>query len=176
MTILKLEESNLSFQFKEGLFPVKFDETNFYVNHFITLQGSKGVDFIVFDDKTVYFIEVKNFSGYEIENKNRLIANSEQSLALEVSRKVRDSIACLVGAYKNSNEVLSPYFNRLKSRTVDIKVILFLEGKFHNETAVFRAITDEMKNRMKWLTTKVIVENIRLTKGHIYSINRLAND
>ncbi|AIQ11081.1 nuclease-related domain-containing protein [Paenibacillus durus] len=70
MTILSLDESNLRFQFKEGLLPIKFDETSFYTNRFNTLQGSKGVDFIVFDNETLYFIEVKNFSGYEIENKN----------------------------------------------------------------------------------------------------------
>ena len=176
MTTHSLDESNLRFQFKEGLLPIKFDESNFYTKRFNTLQGSKGVDFIVFDEETLYFIEVKNFSGHEIENKKRLNANTEDSLALEVSRKVRDSIACLVGAFKNSNDQLTPYFNRLKTKSVDIKVILFLEGRFHNETLVFRTITDEMKNRMNWLTTKVIVENIRLAKDHIYSINKLSNN
>ncbi|MGW8958475.1 hypothetical protein [Paenibacillus sp. NPDC055715] len=74
MTTISFEESNLRFQFKEGLLPIKFDETNFYTNRFNTLTGSKGVDFI----------------------------------------------------------------------------------------------------RLKWLTTKVFVENVQLSKGHIYTISRLS--
>ncbi|MGG1643215.1 DUF6661 family protein [Paenibacillus sp. NRS-1782] len=174
MTTISFEESNLCFQFKKGLLPIKFDETNFYTNRFNTLKGSKGVDFIVLNDETIYLIEVKNFKGHEIENKERLIANTEKSLALEVSHKVRDTISCLAGAYKSGNEILTPYFTHFTKRSVEVKVILFLEGKFVNQPLVFRAMADGMKNRLKWLTTKVFVENVQLSKGRIYTISRLS--
>ena len=168
-------ESKLEFQFKTGLEVVKFDESSFFTQHFNKLIGSKGVDFLVDDPEgnVLYFIEVKNFTGHETENKKRLKVNTEFSLALEVSQKVRDSISCLVGAYKMGNDTaIIPFFHRLRQHNVQVKVILFLEGAFHEEIKMFRAMSDEMKVRLNWLTTKVLIENVRFAKESIYSISK----
>lgn len=137
MTMSDVEESRLLFQFAEGVQFLKLDETPFFTNRFSVLQGSKGVDFIAVQDNALYFIEVKNFSQHEIENKKRLIITSDDNVALEVSYKVRDSIACLVGAFKNDNDILKPFYTKLRSPNVTVRVILFLEGQIENQPAVF---------------------------------------
>ena len=68
--------------------------------------------------------------------------NTEFSLALEVSQKVRGSISCLVGAYKMGHDtVITPFFHRLRQHNVQVKVILFLEGAFHGEIQMFCAMS-----------------------------------
>ena len=63
----------------------------------------------------LYWIEVKDFRGYRIQNKRRL---SEGELAIEVAQKVRDSIAGIIGAYRTSGswETWEPFVRSLRSR------------------------------------------------------------
>jgi hypothetical protein len=170
MTILS--ESHLNFEFDETSVVLKFDETNFYQKHFMRLQTSKGVDFLVLQQNTIYLVEVKNFRGYETDpaTKARLKTNSDESLALEVSQKVRDSIACLRGALANDKEVFASFYPMFVNRSTEFKVILFLEGRFNNEQVMFREITDSMKSMLGWLTKKVIVENVNKVARNSHSI------
>lgn len=69
--------------------------------------------------------------------------------------------------------MLTPYFSYLASRKVNVKVILFLEGKFTNEPVVFRVMADEMKKRLRWRITKVLIDNLVRPKENVYNVQRL---
>lgn len=172
----KLVESDIEFQFKESIYVIKFDETSFFINNFQRLQGSKGIDFFAYDKekKTVYFIEVKNFMGAELENKHRLKVRTKDSLGLEVSHKVRDTLSCCVGAkrYKGEEEI-APFVDWIMNGKITLKVILFLEGTFKQHTQTLANIRDEIKSNLKWLTTKVSVESSKTTKDIVYQVSLL---
>lgn len=167
-------ESNLIFDFPAHFHVIKFDESSYFQNKFKKLQSSKAVDFLAYDTvkEIMYLIEVKNFRDAEVENKDRLKLDSRESLALEVSLKVRDTLSCCVGAsLHHSEEEITYFFDVLASGNVKVKVILFLEGRFKNPTQVFTAQRDRMKKQLSWLTTQVSVENIELSKTHVFMVS-----
>lgn len=170
------EESRLLFQFKEHVEVISFDDTYFYNYRYKQLRRSKAVDFIAYDThkKTLYFIEVKNFYGYEKDFKKRMRIDHDQSLSLEIPLKVRDTVAGLAGAAKvDVDNEMSQFFSLFANKDVTIKVILFLEGRFSHKTKLFRALIGRMKNNMKWLTTKVMVENVQSSRSTIYDVKKL---
>ena len=71
-----------------------------------TLAGSKGTDFVgLHPDYGLLLLEVKDFRGHRIENRQRLRSGE---LAIEVACKARDTIAALVGAARHEKpEALS---------------------------------------------------------------------
>lgn len=88
--MIRFCESDIEFQFNQNVRVIKFDDCSYYRNHFQRLQGSKAIDFFVYDEssRTIYFIEVKNFWGVEKLHKNRLKVSTNHSLGLEVAQKV----------------------------------------------------------------------------------------
>ena len=170
------EESRLMFQFAEHIDVISFDDTPFYNYRYKQLRRSKGVDFIAYDTlkKTLYFIEVKNFYGFEKSFKKRMRIDHDHSLALENPLKVRDTVAGLAGAAKvNESDEISKFFSLFADKDVTIKVILFLEGRFSHKTKLFKALIGRMKKNMKWLTTKVMVENAQTSRSSLYKVEKL---
>ena len=88
--MVSITEQDLIFDFGSTWTPVKYDEHADYRNKIAKFAKCCAVDFIALYANTFWFIEVKDFRGYRIENKSR-IATGE--LAREVARKARDSIA-----------------------------------------------------------------------------------
>lgn len=111
---MEIKESGLIFSFDTDTKAVKFDDTRFYREDFNKLNGGKGVDILASSPhrNLIQFIEIKNCSGKESENKWRLGVNNStrsnvpngvdeydrDSLDIEVSRKVAMTISCLYGA------------------------------------------------------------------------------
>lgn len=167
-------ESDLIFDFPDHFHVIKFDDSTYFQKRFKKLQGSKAIDFLAHDTekKILYLIEVKNFRDVEIENKERLKLNSPNSVALEVSLKVRDTLSCCVGAHlHHSEEEVTYFFDVLAAGDVTVKVILFLEGRFLNLPMIFAAQRDSMKKQLSWLTTKVSVENIACSRSTAFSVS-----
>jgi len=155
------------------------DEHRDYRKHIGKLDGTKAVDFVgLYDNEVLYFIEVKDFRGHRIENKERLLkgklpscqlVNGEcqfdkgcLSLPIELAQKVRDSIACIIGSCRTSSEpeVWLPYANCLCHQK--IKVILWLEHDLPDypllrKKAMASISTKIFKQKLKWLTAKVLV-------------------
>ncbi len=82
---------------------------------------------------TLFLIEIKDFRGARIENKQRI---EHAYLADEVAQKVRDTIAGLYGAYRCCSLTLAPFYKYLfanpkylkeKRESRKITAILFLE-------------------------------------------------
>ena len=106
------EESRLKFKFSDRSLVVKFDDTKFYRNLFNSLPESKSVDFIVVDNDSISFIEVKNCNGDEGNCRWRIAPNNHKrtaalssigiegrnSLDIEVPQKVAMTLAALAGA------------------------------------------------------------------------------
>ena len=94
------EEQNLRFEFGKQWHVLKLDAHADYRERIAKLDGTKSVDFLgTFHERTLYFIEVKDFRGHRIENKDSLQAGL---LAEEVGQKVRDSLACVISAHRVS--------------------------------------------------------------------------
>lgn len=69
---MKIEESNLIFEFPDESTTVKFDQDRYYTSHFIKMPYAKGVDFISLSSKALLFLEVKNYLGHEKDNGWRI--------------------------------------------------------------------------------------------------------
>lgn len=135
------EESRLKFRFAENDTVIKFDDTKFYRDYFNKLPEAKGVDFISVANDKIAFIEVKNCTGDEGNNRWRITPDNRKrntthtsvdvegrdSLDIEMAQKTAMTIAALVGAksFGNTKECL----NELK------EYIQFLsEDSFSNDS------------------------------------------
>jgi len=157
-------EQNQRFTFDDGQWSVvEYDEHRDYHQRIAKLSGTKAVDFVGLqdgEDGVLYWIEVKDFRGYRIQNKRRL---SGDELAQEVSEKVRDSLAGVVGAYQTSTEweVWKPFVRALWRKT-SIRVLLWLEedsvpGPRGRRDNAAQVLSKKIKQNLKWLTARVFV-------------------
>lgn len=97
-----------------------------------------------------------------IENKERL---SKGELAIEIAQKVRDSIACLIGAYRTSNgsEHWESYIRFCCDRRSMIRIAVWLEEDLpppHPRLRQKARASVEMKvfkQKLTWLTGHVLV-------------------
>jgi len=71
------KESRLEFRFEAPWEPVfQWDRIDAYRKGLARLPSTSAVDFIGLHGSDPYFIEVKNFRGYRIDNKERLSSGS----------------------------------------------------------------------------------------------------
>lgn len=180
--MIKYKESNIDFEFPDEYKVIKFDDSNFYRHAFNRLPGGKGVDFLIETKDTLIFLEVKNCTGHEQENRKRTlivkdgrvedgeISFDANTFDAEVSAKVAMSLACLVGAYTKGKisdkaQELEAYFNFLTSESVrtqkkDVIVILVLEGNFKTESRSKKTqmgrIQDSIRSKLDWVAVKKV--------------------
>jgi hypothetical protein len=155
-------ESRLTFTFTDKWSIEKYDEHRDYVDKIQKLKDTKAVDFVgLFDDSVFFFIEVKNFKGYRIQNKERI---SDGLLAEEIALKVRDTIAGIMGASRTScdPDCWRPYTKGLRDRNRNLFIVLWLEEDLTLQKPHATTITDLIKKQTKWVTTKVLVVNQRI--------------
>jgi len=120
------EEGKLRFEFSARWQIVKLDQHPQYRQGIEKLDGTKAVDFVgLFNQRDLYFIEVKDFRGHRIENKQRLRSGE---LALEMGQKVRDSLACLIAGCRTTTDekLWQPLVQRLVRRDSVIRIVLWL--------------------------------------------------
>jgi len=122
-------ESKLEFDFDEAIWNglKKMDSHPDYKKLEI-LNGSKAVDFIGFCGNNLFFIEVKNFRGHGIENTYRTSKNGDK-LMDEVGRKVKDTLACMIGGARNSTNSKQDWQECISHLRDDrrIKIVLWME-------------------------------------------------
>lgn len=192
------EESGLQFAFSDDSNVVKFDDTPYYRKFFNALPNSKGVDFISVKDDSIAFIEVKNCSGDEGNNRWRIFPNNQkkdtshttvdvegrESLDIEVPKKVAMTFAALVGV-KSFGEN-KPSLDELKEIVANVLggaladdtkkkyVILVLEGNFGGMTRTKKMIMSElqrsMNTKMRWLNCKVSVVDSDTCDKRVFQI------
>lgn len=102
---MNIEESNLKFSFQdENWWVIKFDEDINYTKVTKNLQGTKGVDFVgILNSENLFFFEIKNFRNHTLDmHSQERLANSAEDLTTKIAQKVKDSLACILGASRNA--------------------------------------------------------------------------
>lgn len=165
MTALDVE--NLQFRFEAGWSVIKWDDDDAFQKGIQRLTGSKAVDLLAVNQRMVALVEVKDFRHPEAD-WGRVKTGA---LAEEVSIKVRDSLAGIVGAARRIGaEPWGSWATRLHT-CESLRVVLWLERpsshyedpRRKDELAHFR---DRLKQRLSWLTSDVFIcsqhERVRL--------------
>ncbi len=126
-------EGDLLFRFSKGIAVCKYDDTKFYRRTMLRLEGSKAVDFLIIRPGSgrpgdIMFIEVKDLSGHESRNRERLLSGR---LVSEVAQKVRDTISGIYAAQRWDIQELTPFARALfhNGNPPRIQVVLFLEER-----------------------------------------------
>jgi hypothetical protein len=163
----RFEEGRLAFVFdgEWGESVVKFDEHPDYRKMANSLSGTKGVDFLGILGGELYFIEVKDFRGYRIQNKKRV---KDGELTTEVGQKIKDTVACIVGCVRVSStpEIWQDRRDLLMSNEGKIKVVLWMEedSPLRKNFAISQnTLKNELKKKLKWLAVRVDVRSLRET-------------
>ena len=93
----RIQEGDLTFSFPDCCQASKYDDWSFYRNRFEKVAGgSKAVDILCFDGDTSWLIEIKDY------RKHRRTKGID--IADEFALKVRDTLAGLAAAAKQSND------------------------------------------------------------------------
>ena len=90
-----LSEGHLTFHFPSGDAAERVDDWAFYRQGFVSVPGTKSVDFVCVHGDSCWLIEVKD---YRFHSRTKTV-----SLCEEVACKVRDSLAMLAAARRNAN-------------------------------------------------------------------------
>lgn len=153
------EESRLRFEFgDEWSLVFKWDDHDAHVHGLRKFNGTKAVDFVglhVHGDEP-WFIEVKNFSKYRIENKRRLDSGE---LFKEVAAKVRASIASLVwacGRDERRAADVERFVRAMLAWKGKVPVILWLEDELLTPEKASK-YRDLLQRELGWLNAHVRV-------------------
>jgi hypothetical protein len=156
-------EGFLSFHFDDTWHAVKWDNHDAYRSG-VERIGKRAVDFCGLRSGDLFLIEVKDFRGHRIQNKDRLTGGEEEDLATEVAHKVCDTVAGLVGACRTrvtEEDTFRPFGDGLASTKADVRVILWLEADPALYAATRATLADRLKKKLRWLTYKVTVASTR---------------
>jgi hypothetical protein len=161
-------ESDLKFDFPSNWWVVQYDNLTDYNKLKNTVEKSKAVDFIgILSNKTLVFFEIKNFRGHRIENKPRLEAGDDP-LELEIAKKVRDTLAGVAAASRNSTHLRTEWqrvLSFLQNEKINIEVVLWLEEDKVPQYEATRkrmqakggTLRQRLKQKLSWLTNRVFV-------------------
>jgi len=170
---MTVEESRLRFTFQDDKWwLVKFDEDINYTKVTNSLQGVKGVDFIgILNSESLFFFELKNFRNHTMTpHTQERLANGAEDLTTEIAQKVKDSVACVVGASRNATHDNDKWTLASKIITTQkpFKIIAWIEEdlpdseiKRKNRKAKLSTRNEKLKNKLNWLTSSVFMANIK---------------
>lgn len=157
-------ENGLRFAFDDDWQVLKWDEHRAYLDGLQKIPGTTAVDFFGLYIGAPWFIEVKDFRGYRIENKNRL---SSGDLAKEVACKVRDTLAAMAWACARTPidpGELARFLRALVNRAEKVPVVLWLEEDRLAAPVSASVLAEAIKLELAWLNAKVIVANRKLVR------------
>lgn len=156
-------ESHIQFEFDPLYELVHSDKEVNFDNVKRFLQNTKDVDFLGFyGSDIVFFMEVKNFRGYPIEDIDQLTT--------EVAQKLRDTVATVAGASRNTThneDFWQKLHQQIGNKKKTIKFVFFLEedmSQSKRNPGRMKTIGDHLKQKCRWLTTKVSVQNLQEMK------------
>ena len=162
-------EGSLRFEFDDRWKVVKYDGPDpgdYRRNLMNSLEGTKAVDFVALckpasGESHLFWIEVKDFRTHPRPD--------QKCLAAIVAQKTRDSIAGVMGFYRTSStpDDWEPFVQALARKNTVVKVLFWVEerpfrGPSDRQLNRAQVQANEIKCRLKWLTTKVFVVGQRL--------------
>jgi len=116
----ELVEGTLTFTFPDPLKAQQYDDWSFYRNQFNSaFGGTKAVDFICLDQQCTWLIEVKDYRAHQ--------RTKPSELGDEVAAKVRDTLAGLVAASCNANDLDERRFAEKAVKSKRLRVVLHIE-------------------------------------------------
>ena len=165
---LVFKERQLQFSFDDKIWKaLKYDESPAHLR--VNMNEHKAIDFLaIYKNESIVLMEVKSFKGHRIENKNRI---SSGELNIEIARKVRDSVAGIVGTGRSkihiNHDICGDVAQKLVNANNDVLVIVWMEEdkipngyhrQKHKADASIRL--KELKSKLSWLNAKVSVNSI----------------
>jgi hypothetical protein len=158
------DEGRLRFTFSAPWRVLKWDEHPAYTQGLGRHHPTKAVDFVGEYLGVAWFIEVKDFRGYAIENRERF----PNQLADEVADKVRDSLGSMIWAC--GREAFAPHTDlpRLVQAILQRRegqktpVVLWVEPGRPLPPEQRAVLTDLIKQRLKWAGVRVLVTDSRV--------------
>lgn len=168
------EESNLKFTFHRNIWEVvKFDDDENIDYHKVSknIQGTRAVDFIgILNSRSLYFFEIKNFRGHGNDPQSQIrLSHGAEKLTSEIAQKVRDSVACIVGASRNSTnraQFWQDTLNIIKDNH-DFRIIAWIEEdtttdsyKIKYRKSVLTTRNSKLKNKLNWLCSRIFITSI----------------
>jgi hypothetical protein len=166
LTTKIVAEGFLELTFDAAWSLTKLDGEPFYRNKMSRLPGSKAVDVVGTRGQrktgVILLLEAKDFRGHNIENKARFNGDDD-GLAHEVASKVRDSLACFVGARRTTSDGEWTVMLQRLEPSEKCVVVLWLEQDKTLQTAKTSWVTlastleEQIKKRLSWLQPRVIV-------------------
>lgn len=120
---------SLRFTFDDDWQVIKLDDHRCFTERLMPLQLTRAVDFLgIYRKRGLYLIEVKDYRGSRIELKNEEKMFEGDTLFQQIGRKVKDSIACIIGAARReSEEFWTECANIIRERHLTIKTVFWLE-------------------------------------------------
>lgn len=115
-----IQEGNLSFSF--GFDAIKFDDSQYYREHFMKIQNGIGaVDIMAVDGSVGYLIEIKDYTRPDTKNL------TPNELIEAIINKVLSTLAAILPMINNA--ILSEEKNIANkfSKTTQIRVVLHIE-------------------------------------------------
>ena len=97
-------EGELNFHFTSEWSDIfKFDIHTDYKKIKDLVPNTKGIDFIGVQNNRIYFLEVTDFRAYKSdESVQAQLKNNGANLMIEVGEKIKNSLACILAATRNS--------------------------------------------------------------------------
>jgi hypothetical protein len=145
-----INEGKLTFRFPSDWQATKFDGWSFYQNQFQSVcGGAKAIDVLALEgSRCAWLIEVKD---YRQHRRTKTI-----DLGDEVAFKVRDSLAALLPAHVNANDMDERRFAGKSLESRSIRIVLHLEQPTKHSKLFPRAIDPaKVKQRLKQLLKAV---------------------
>lgn len=169
------EESGIKFDFSsEDWQVVKYDDHLAHKKVSKVVHPTKAVDFLgIYDNKKLYFIEIKNYKGHTDDPETREVTSSGgEELMRRIAVKVRDSIASATNAARystNENE----FFRRVNEimlndaeKVVVIAWIEFDEPNAKERKAKMSIWSQKLKQKLSWLhAAKISINSVDDSDG-----------
>jgi hypothetical protein len=184
-------DKSIVFEFPVEWETLKYDAPEgFYKNSVAKCQNTKAIDFLIIENQRQLWIEVKNFRGNNEGNRIRLdpnennvpglfttrefvetnfskeqilVSRKKTYLADEITQKVRDTCAGLIGAFLQDIPEFLPFSIALNSK-LPIHIILFLQQDEKIDNAndfkrMAQRLADKIKQQLVFLNVSVEVVN-----------------
>ena len=164
-----ITEGELTFIFPDTWQASKFDDWSFHRNQFQNVcGGAKAVDVLAIEPKKCFWIiEIKD---YRRHRRTKVI-----DLETEIAEKVRDSLAGLVAAKANANDVTEEELAVSALQCPRLRVVFHLEQPAKHTTLFPRAINaanvqQNLKRLIKAIDPHLLVTEISRMRGVAWSV------
>lgn len=158
---MKVAEGHLEFDFAASWCVVKYDEHSQHVKRMQAME-SQAVDFCGSRQATVLLLEVKDFRGHRIENKEKL----NGPLAKTVAQKMRDSVSGIIGQQRLHAAAPSQPWTDCSAGLIsagDVLAVLFLQTDRNPPDKRKALLSTELKlfkQCMRWSGMRVMVVDL----------------